>query len=160
MLLVRDRRDMECLDEPAVHLNPSDDEALGFTALLGASLQTTRRSDALKMAARAWKRGWTPATTRRIAATEGLELATEPLLGTVIFRCEPTGDGTPENAAVRRKLMTDGRALLARPKLTAPDGTPQVHLKLVFLNPTTEQHEIDALLTDITTTAQHLTTKH
>ncbi|MFE5732805.1 hypothetical protein ACFQ7A_18100 [Streptomyces sp. NPDC056528] len=57
--------------------------------------------------------------------------------------------------------MTNGRALLARTKLTAPDGTPQVHLKLVFLNPTTEQHEIDALLTDITTTAQQrTTTKH
>ena len=51
VLLVRDRRHMNCLDEQAVYLNPSDDEAAGFTSLLGTSLQTTRRSDALKIAA-------------------------------------------------------------------------------------------------------------
>ncbi|MFD6889450.1 pyridoxal phosphate-dependent decarboxylase family protein [Streptomyces sp. NPDC059957] len=174
VIVVRDRRHMECLDEQAVYLNPSDDEALGFTALLGTSLQTTRRSDAFKMAATLLTVGregmgdWVDAchdqaryAASRIAATDGLELVADPLLTTVIFRCTPV-DGTPVadesawNAAVRRKLMTDGRALLARTKIAGPDGTPQVHLKLVFLNPTTTEDDIDALLTDVTAAAREL----
>ncbi|MEV7280620.1 pyridoxal-dependent decarboxylase [Streptomyces sp. NPDC093111] len=174
VVVVRDRRHMECLDEQAVYLNPSDDEALGFTALLGTSLQTTRRSDALKMAAtlltvgREGMGAWVDAcheqaryAAGRIAATEGLELVADPLLSTVIFRCAPA-DGTPVddesawNAAVRRRLMTDGRALLARTKIAGPDGTPRVHLKLVFLNPTTTEDDIDALLADVTAAARGL----
>lgn len=174
VVVVRDRKHMECLDEQAVYLNPSDDEALGFTALLGTSLQTTRRSDALKMAAtlltvgREGMGAWVDAchaqaryAAGRIAAAEGLELVADPLLSTVIFRCAPT-DGTPVddesawNAAVRRRLMTDGRALLARTKIAGPDGTPRVHLKLVFLNPTTTEDDIDALLADVSAAARGL----
>ncbi|MEU8760432.1 pyridoxal-dependent decarboxylase [Streptomyces sp. NPDC048659] len=174
VVVVRERRHMECLDEQAVYLNPSDDEALGFTALLGTSLQTTRRSDALKMAATLLTVGregmgdWVDAchaqaryAAGRIAAAEGLELLAEPLLSTVIFRCA-SGDGTAEadesalNAAVRRRLMTDGKALLARTKIAGPDGTPRVHLKLVFLNPTTTEDDIDALLADVSAAARGL----
>ncbi|MFD7066150.1 pyridoxal phosphate-dependent decarboxylase family protein [Streptomyces sp. NPDC059913] len=175
VIVVRDRQHMECLDEQAVYLNPSDDEAHGFTALLGTSLQTTRRSDALKMAAtlltvgRAGMGEWVDAchararyAASRIAATEGLELVADPLLSTVVFRCvaaggAPVADENAWNAAIRRTLMADGRALLARTKIPGPDGTPQVHLKLVFLNPTTTDDDIDTLLTDITTTAHTLT---
>lgn len=174
VVVVRDRRHMECLDEQAVYLNPSDDEALGFTALLGTSLQTTRRSDALKMAAtlltvgREGMGAWVDAchaqaryAAGRIAATEGLELVADPLLSTVIFRCAPAegslvDDESAWNAAVRRRLMTDGRALLARTKIAGPDGTPRVHLKLVFLNPTTTEDDIDALLADVTAAARGL----
>ena len=97
----------------------------------------------------------------RIAASNTLALVAEPILSTVIFRCQSTDD-TPVadedawNSAIRRKLMTDGRALLARTKITSPDGTPQVHLKLVFLNPMTTNDEIDELLTDITAAAREL----
>ncbi|MFF8655107.1 pyridoxal phosphate-dependent decarboxylase family protein [Streptomyces huasconensis] len=172
VVVVRDRRHMECLDEQAVYLNPSDDEALGFTALLGTSLQTTRRSDALKMAAtfltvgREGMGDWVEACHDQaryaasvIAATDGLELVADPLLTTVIFRCVPeegtsVADENAWNAAVRRKLMADGRALLARTKITGPDGTPSVHLKLVFLNPTTTEDDIDTLLTDVTAAAR------
>jgi L-2,4-diaminobutyrate decarboxylase len=174
VLLVRDRRHMNCLDEQAVYLNPSDDEAAGFTSLLGTSLQTTRRSDAFKIAAtlltvgRAGMGAWVDAcheqarhAATRIAATDSLALVAEPILSTVIFRCRSTAAAPVEdedawNSAIRRKLMTDGRALLARTKITSPDGTPQVHLKLVFLNPITTKEEIDELLTDITAAAREL----
>ncbi|MBW0018508.1 MAG: aspartate aminotransferase family protein [Mycobacterium sp.] len=174
VLLVRDRRHMNCLDEQAVYLNPSDDEAAGFTSLLSTSLQTTRRSDALKIAAtlltvgRAGMGAWVDAcheqaqhAAARIAATDALALVAEPILSTVIFRCRSTDAAAVEdedawNSAIRRKLMTDGRALLARTKITGPDGTPQVHLKLVFLNPTTTTNDIDELLTDIATAAREL----
>ncbi|MFD3586380.1 pyridoxal phosphate-dependent decarboxylase family protein [Streptomyces sp. NPDC058683] len=174
VLLVRDRRHMDCLDQQAVYLNPSDDETFGFTSLLGTSLQTTRRSDAFKMAASLLAVGregmgtWVDTchelahhAAARIAATDGLDLVAEPILSTVIFRCRasdttPVADENAWNAAVRRKLMTQGRALLARTKITGPDGTPQVHLKLVFLNPTTAREEIDALITDIAAAAREL----
>ena len=174
VLLVRDRRHMDCLDEQAVYLNPSDDEAAGFTSLLGTSMQTTRRSDALKIAAtlltvgRAGMGSWVDAcheqarhAATRIAAADTLSLVAEPILSTVIFRCRstnavPVDDEDAWNSVIRRKLMTDGRALLARTKITASDGTPQVHLKLVFLNPMTTNEEIDELLTDITAAAREL----
>ncbi|MFE2581855.1 pyridoxal phosphate-dependent decarboxylase family protein [Streptomyces sp. NPDC059378] len=174
VLVVRDRGHMECLDEQAVYLNPSDDEALGFTSLLGTSLQTTRRSDALKMAATLLTVGrqgmgdWVDAchgqaryAASRIAAADGLELVADPLLTTVIFGCA-VDDGTPAadesalNAAVRRGLMADGRALLARTNVAGPDGTPRVRLKLVFLNPTTTEDDIDALLGDVSAMAREL----
>jgi L-2,4-diaminobutyrate decarboxylase len=174
VLLVRDRRHMDCLNEQAVYLNPSDDEAAGFTSLLGTSMQTTRRSDALKIAAtlltvgREGMGAWVDAcheqaqhAATRIASTDTLDLVAQPILSTVIFRCRstdtaPVADEDAWNSAIRRKLMTDGRALLARTKITSPDGTPQVHLKLVFLNPVTTKEEIDELLTDITATAREL----
>jgi hypothetical protein len=76
-------------------------------------------------------------------------------------RCVPgngaaVADASAFNAAVRRKLMADGRALLARTKVAGPDGTPRVHLKLVFLNPATTEDDIDALLTDVTAVAREL----
>lgn len=174
VLLVRDRRHMNCLNEQAVYLNPSDDEAAGFTSLLGTSLQTTRRSDAFKIAAtlltvgRAGMGDWVDAcheqarhAATQIAATDTLDLVAQPILSTVIFRCRsadaaPVADEDAWNSAIRRKLMTDGRALLARTKISSPDGTPQVHLKLVFLNPKTTKKEIDELLTDITAAAREL----
>jgi L-2,4-diaminobutyrate decarboxylase len=174
VLLVRDRRHMNCLDEQAVYLNPSDDEAAGFTSLLGTSMQTTRRSDALKIAAtlltvgREGMGAWVDAcheqarhAAARIAATDTLTLVAQPILSTVIFRCRSTDAAPVENqdawnSAIRRKLMTDGRALLARTKITGPDGTPQVHLKLVFLSPTTTTEEIDELLTDVAAAADEL----
>lgn len=54
--------------------------------------------------------------------------------------------------------MADGRALLARTKVPGPDGEPQVHLKLVFLNPTTTEDDIDGLLADIAAVARELAT--
>ena len=64
----------------------------------------------------------------RLAHSDTLVLVSgEPNLSTVIFRCGTTdGAGVEDalNSAVRRKLMTDDRALVARTKLTGPDGTP------------------------------------
>ena len=175
VLLVRDRRHMNCLDQQAVYLNPSDDEAAGFTSLLGTSLQTTRRADAFKIAAtlltlgRAGMGAWVDAcheqaqyAATQIAATDAFALVGgEPTLSTVIFRCRSTNGAPVEdenalNSAIRRKLMTDGRALVARTKISGPNGTPQVCLKLVFLNPTTTNEEIDELLTAIAASAGEL----
>ncbi|MEU6705581.1 pyridoxal phosphate-dependent decarboxylase family protein [Streptomyces wuyuanensis] len=181
VLLVRDEQHLRCLSQQAVYLNPTDDEAAGFTALLGTSMQTTRRSDAFKIAASLLTLGregmgaWVDAchdqaryAAARISAGTDLDLVAEPLLSTVIFRCRPPAGAAPAadasawnsawNAAVRRKLMADGRALLARTKAPGPDGEPQVHLKLVFLNPATTEEDIDDLLADIAAVARELAT--
>ncbi|UAL71306.1 aspartate aminotransferase family protein [Streptomyces angustmyceticus] len=169
ILLVRDEARLSPLAQQAVYLNPPDDEAEGYTALLGTSMQTTRRSDALKIAASLLSLGrkgmgdWVDAchsqaryAAARIDRHPDLELLAEPVLSTVIFRCrtsEAIEDESAWNAAVRRRLMTEGRALLARTKVRRQDGETWVHLKLVFLNPATTKEEIDALLDDVVTAA-------
>lgn len=173
-LLVRDRALMGSMAQQAVYLNPPDDEEEGYSALLSTSLQTTRRVDALKIAASMLVLGkegmgaWADAchaqaryAAERIRELPGLELAGDPILSTVVFRCVPEpGLAVPDegawNAAVRRHLMERGTALVARTKAPRPDGTVQVHLKLVFLNPATERAEIDAILTSVTTAAREV----
>jgi hypothetical protein len=71
-------------------------------------------------------------------------------------KASPVADESAWNAAVRRQLMDQGRALLARTKVRRADGALQVHLKLVFLNPTTTNEEIDATLADIVAAAREL----
>lgn len=172
ILLVRDQDRMGPLAQEAVYLNPQDDEAEGYTALLGTSLQTTRRSDAFKIAASLLALGrkgmgdWVDAchdqaryAAARIAQASDLELLAEPVLSTVIFRCrtdEAIDDESAWNAQVRRRLMADGRALLARTKVRRPNGEPQVYLKLVFLNPATTTGDIDTLLDDVVATAEEV----
>ncbi|MFD3540130.1 pyridoxal phosphate-dependent decarboxylase family protein [Streptomyces sp. NPDC058662] len=172
VLLVRDEQHMECLSQQAVYLNPTDDEAAGFSALLGSSMQTTRRADAFKITAsllavgRKGMGSWVDAchaqaryAAARIADSDDLDLVADPILSTVIFRCRasataPVVDEGAWNAAVRRKLMAEGRVLPARTKAPGPDGRPQVHLKLVFLNPATTFEEIDEVLADVVAAAR------
>ncbi|MFF9086520.1 pyridoxal phosphate-dependent decarboxylase family protein [Streptomyces sp. NPDC014991] len=169
ILLVRDRARMNPLGQQAVYLNPPDDEAEGYTALLGTSLQTTRRSDAFKIAASLLALGregmgeWVDAchsqaryAAARVTRDPDLDLLAEPVLSTVVFRCRAGSaveDESAWNAAVRRHLMAEGKALLARTKVRRQDGQAQVHLKLVFLNPATTTEEIDALLDDVVAAA-------
>ncbi|MCF3172866.1 pyridoxal-dependent decarboxylase [Streptomyces sioyaensis] len=169
ILLVRDQARLSPLAQQAVYLNPPDDEAEGYTALLGTSMQTTRRSDALKIVASLLSLGrkgmgdWVDAchskaryAAARIDQDPNLELLAEPVLSTVIFRCltsEEIEDEGAWNAAIRRRLMAEGRALLARTKVRRQDGETRVHLKLVFLNPATTPEEIDALLDDVVAAA-------
>src|SRR5205814_6973305 len=81
------------------YLNPADDEEAGYPSLLGRSLRTTRRVDALKVAVtfRALGRrglgGLVDAchdlalhAAARIADDDRLELAAPPVLSTVVFR--------------------------------------------------------------------------
>lgn len=50
VLLTRTPAAFAPLERRAAYLNPADDEALGYTSLLGRSLRTTRRADVLKVA--------------------------------------------------------------------------------------------------------------
>ncbi|HEY3505028.1 MAG TPA: pyridoxal-dependent decarboxylase [Actinocatenispora sp.] len=136
------------------YLNPADDGAAGYDGLLDRSvLATTRRADALKVAATFLAYGrdglggmldtchdLARHAERRIAAHPRLDLAAGATLTTVVFRYR---DGSDElNAALRRRLIRSGTALLGR---TAVPGRG-VHLKLTLLNPAARPEDVDELL--------------
>ncbi|GHA83755.1 pyridoxal phosphate-dependent decarboxylase family protein [Streptomyces chryseus] len=140
------------LGHQADYLNADDDTEAGLPDLLGRSLRTTRRPDILKTAAtlRALGRqGLADLVDRTCAAarhladlveqTPGLELHDRPTISTVLFR--PTGATDDDIAAIRRALLTQGRAVLGR---AHADG--RLWLKATVLNPHTTPHDLQALL--------------
>lgn len=180
-LLVRDAADLDTSTGRRVaYLNPDDDGAAGYDGLLGLSLQTTRRADALKVAATFLALGRDGVgtllerchelarhATRAIEEHPRLELTAGATLTTVVFRYLPdparwegsraTGrDGAARaahsdtvNAALRRRLIREARALVGRTELlrpAAPAGAGTVRLRLTLLNPQARTSDIDDLL--------------
>lgn len=155
VFLARDRARFDPLARTVAYLNPADDEAAGFTSLLGRSLRTTRRADAFKVAVTMRALGRSGLGTLvdrchalavhaadRIAAHPRLSLVAEPVLTTVVFSA---GSGE-DNARVRRRLLTSGRAVIGRTELRG-----RTYLKLTLLNPNTTPVALDQLLELIST---------
>ncbi|MGW3246401.1 pyridoxal phosphate-dependent decarboxylase family protein [Streptomyces sp. NPDC001070] len=160
VLAVREAALLRPLDHRADYLNAADDTEAGFPDLLGRSLRTTRRPDVLKIAVtlRALGRrglaGLVDAVcdhARHLADLVDrhpeLTLRARPAVSTVLFR--PTGATDDDVAAVRRRLMLDGRAVLGRARA---DG--RLWLKATLLNPTTTPNDLEALLTLVCATHQ------
>lgn len=168
VLLVRDADDLTAGARRVAYLNPDDDGEAGYDGLLSGSLQTTRRADALKIAAAFLAFGQdglaalvegchalADHAATRIDAQPRLELTSRGALTTVVFRYLPPG-GTADparcdrvNAGLRRRLMRAGTALVGRTTLPSRDGTTgpgQLRLKLTLLNPQASPHDIDAIL--------------
>jgi L-2,4-diaminobutyrate decarboxylase len=159
VFLARDPASMATLARRVAYLNPRDDEDAGYPNLLGRSLRTTRRADVVKIVAtmRALGRTGLAALVERcvdltrhaaraIAARQELDLLADPVLATVLFRYQPSaggddGDRGRINAALRRRLLADGRAVIGRTEI---DGSTA--LKLTLLNPTATPADVDALL--------------
>ena len=146
------------------YLSDLDDEAAGYPNLLGRSLRTTRRADAVKILAAARHHGLDGYTrmiescfaqaahaAAAIEARPEFELALRPALTTVLFRYRARhGDPDRVNAEARRALLAAGRAVVGRTALPGPDGAPggpgSLRLKLTLLRPETTGAELDALL--------------
>ncbi|MEU5318032.1 aminotransferase class V-fold PLP-dependent enzyme [Streptomyces sp. NPDC021056] len=152
LLAVQDARDLAALRQRADYLNADDDTEAGLPDLLGRSLRTTRRPDALKIAVTLKTLGRTglgrlidqvcDRATEFAALVQGhpgFELHAPPTISTVLFR--PVHATDDDIAAVRRKLLTDGRAVLGRARL---DG--RLWLKATLLNPHTRPDDLAALL--------------
>ncbi|MEV1081760.1 aminotransferase class V-fold PLP-dependent enzyme [Streptomyces sp. NPDC050211] len=152
VLAVKDAHDLAALHHHADYLNADDDTEAGLPDLLGRSLHTTRRPDALKIAVTLKTLGRTGLGTlidhicdraREFAALvqehPGYELYDTPTISTVLFR--PTTATDDAVAAVRRQLLTDGRAVLGRARL---DG--RLWLKATLLNPATRPGDLAGLL--------------
>ncbi|MFJ5259016.1 pyridoxal phosphate-dependent decarboxylase family protein [Streptomyces sp. NPDC088387] len=169
-LTVRDATDLAALHQRADYLNAPDDTTAGLPDLLGRSLRTSRRPDAVKIAVtfRTLGRTGLGALVDRVCdlaqqfATlveehPGFELHDRPTISTVLFRptATPTGrnagPGAPTGhhtaptdatvAEIRRTLLAEGRAVLGRARL---DG--RLWLKATVLNPHTRPQDLAALL--------------
>lgn len=164
MLLTRDPRALDPLVRGVAYLSDPDDEEAGLPNLLGRSLRTTRRADAVKILAACRHHGRDGYTrmiescfaqaahaAAAIEAHPAFELALPPALTTVLFRYRAAhGDPDQVNAQLRRKLLTDGTAVVGRTRLHRPGDRPgkpgSVWLKLTLLRPQTTPEDLDALL--------------
>jgi L-2,4-diaminobutyrate decarboxylase len=164
LFLVRDRAAFDPLTRRVAYLSALDDEQAGYPNLLGRSLRTTRRADAVKIAATCQalgRRGLDELLERcfdlAAYAAQALrerpefELVAEPALTTVLFRYRARfGEPDRVNAAARRRLMAEGAAVVGRAELPGPDGKPAgpgaLRLKLTLINPDTTPADLDRLL--------------
>ena len=158
VLTVPDAAALAPLGQRADYLNAEDDTEAGLPDLLGRSPRTTRRPDVLKIAVtlRALGRTGLAALVDRVcaaaaefaalvAAEPGLELHSRPTISTVLFR--PAGATDAQVAAVRRRLLVDGRAVLGRATVRRPGGgAPALWLKATLLNPHVHPSDLAALI--------------
>jgi L-2,4-diaminobutyrate decarboxylase len=168
VLLLADPRKFAALEREVAYLNPSDDSEHGLDGLLGRSLQTTRRPDALKVVATLLAYGQRGLgalvdachdlaryAEQRITRERELELVAPAELTTVVFRYRCRA-GVPDpaefedrvNGALRRRLLERGVALIGRTSvsLAGPESPARVCLKLTLLNPTARPGDIDDLV--------------
>ena len=157
--LLRDGRDFEWMERNAAYLNPEDHDEAEVPNLVAKSVQTTRRFDALKpyITFRALGRERLSSlvestleladdAAKLLADAEDFELLLEPTLNAVAFRYRPDREMADDavsrlNAVVRKELLTDGRAIVAR---TEVDGITS--LKFTLLNPKTSLDDVAAML--------------
>ncbi|GHE63200.1 aminotransferase class V-fold PLP-dependent enzyme [Streptomyces vinaceus] len=153
LLAVPDTALLAPLAHQADYLNAPDDTEAGLPDLLGRSLRTTRRPDALKIAATLRSLGreglahlinHTCALAHHLArlldAHPRFELHAPPTISTVLFR--PTHTDDTDLAALRRTLLLGGHAVLGR---ATADG--RLWLKATLLNPHTTPRDLDTLVT-------------
>ncbi|MEV6957606.1 pyridoxal-dependent decarboxylase [Streptomyces sp. NPDC051207] len=163
VLLVSDPAAFTSLGREVAYLNPADDCEAGYDGLLGRSLQTTRRPDAVKAAATLLAYGRTGMgrmvdachdlarhAERRILAEPDLELVAPAELTTVVFRYRGADPSAADdlNGALRRRLLESGSALVGRTEAGAagPGSPKRVCLKFTLLNPTATPDDIDGLV--------------
>ncbi|MFG3201738.1 pyridoxal phosphate-dependent decarboxylase family protein [Streptomyces sp. NPDC048192] len=156
LLAVAHPTELTALHHRADYLNADDDTDAGLPDLLDRSLRTTRRPDILKIAVTLKTLGRTGLGALvdqvcdhahhfadLIAEHPGLDLYDRPTISTVLFR--PTGADDDTVAAVRRRLLHNGRAVLGRARL---DG--RLWLKATLLNPHTRPDDLAQLLKLVT----------
>jgi L-2,4-diaminobutyrate decarboxylase len=157
-LLVRDGEAFAAVREPSDYLDREEDADDGVLNLVGRSLDTSRRFDALKVlvSLRALGRRqlgemverllWlTRCAADAVRARPGLALVAEPQTVTVVFRVGVgvDGSGAPDEVAVavQRGLLASGRAIIGR---TRVDGVAA--LKLTLMNPSLSVEDVEGLV--------------
>lgn len=157
-VLIKDAANFEPFELHADYLNREEDEEDGYTNLVGKSMQTTRRFDALKV----WmsflcrgKDGWNELIDTCIenaayvydslAEREGFERTCKPELSSIVFRLYDKSLSEEENDEVNKRVR---RALIHKAGVvigqTVYNG--RVHLKFTLINPLTSHQKLDDLL--------------
>ena len=170
--LVRDHTALAPLAVEVPYLNAGggDEEGEGWRMphLLGRSLSTSRRFDALKLLVSLHTLGrrriaalvdrtlaLTAVAAERVEQDPRLEAAHRPVLASLVLRYVPEVDRPHRsdrlNAAIRDRLLAEGRAVLGR---TSVDG--RTHLKLTLLTPATTDAEVAGLVALIARTGSEL----
>jgi L-2,4-diaminobutyrate decarboxylase len=170
--LVRDRATLGPLAVEVPYLNAASEEPEGggwrMPHLLGRSLSTSRRFDALKLLVSLQTLGrrrlgelvdrtlaLTALAAERVEADPRLEPAHRPVLASLVFRYVPRTGGPQRsdrlNAAIRDRLLAEGRAVLGRTTVAG-----RTHLKLTLLNPAAGDAEIAALVDLVARTGAEL----
>ena len=152
-ILVKDRTILDCFLIHADYLNREEDEEDGYINLVGKSMQTTRRFDALKvyMSFRMRGRhGFGKIMDRavenasyfysRLIADGDFFAPVKPELSSVVFAHR---SGDVSNKAIRRKLLERGTVI----GQTVYQG--RVMLKFTLLNPHLTHERIDSLIDEI-----------
>jgi L-2,4-diaminobutyrate decarboxylase len=159
-LLVRDATALDVVREPSDYLDRDDDRDDGVLNLVGRSLDTSRRFDALKILVSLRATGrrtmaamlehlvdTASATAAEIVARPDLELITTPSTVMVAFRWRPLGMDLDDarldaaNTAIQRALFARGEAILGRTRIGG-----RVALKLTLVNPLTSPAATATLL--------------
>ena len=149
--LVKDGKSLEAFSLHADYLNREEDEEDGYINLVGKSMQTTRRFDALKV--------WMAFLTRgrdeyahiidtcienaaylyqRLKANPLFEVAIEPEISSVVFRLQNTDE---VNKRVRRLLLHQNGVVIGQTVYES-----KTFLKFTLLNPLLDHQKLDALL--------------
>lgn len=163
--LLGDRTEYDLIARNAAYLNPEADEGNDVSNLVGKSLATTRRFDALKpfLTFRALGQEGIGALVERtlnlaeetaalLGADPAFEVAVEPTLNAVVFRYVPFHDH-PDlsdeewedriNRGIRDRLIDSGEAVVGRTEVE-----DRAHLKLTLLNPKTTLDDAAGIVLD------------
>ncbi len=153
-VLAKDDANFEAFELHADYLNREEDEEAGYTNLVGKSLQTTRRFDALKV----WcafqfhgKDGYSSIVNttmdnahylyEQLKADSAFQVFIEPEISSVVFRLDASDD---VNKIVRRKLIHEDGIVIGQ---TVYDG--KTCLKFTLLNPLVTHEKLDSLMAEI-----------
>ena len=159
-VLVKERKALDCFLIHADYLNREEDEEDGYINLVGKSMQTTRRFDALKVYISFRMRGRkgfekiidtsignAEYLYQQISADEAFISPVRPELSSVVFALK---DGDDMNKRVRRELLSKGIVI---GQTVYQD---RVMLKFTLLNPVLTHEHIDSLVSTIKETAASL----
>ncbi|MCM3747845.1 aspartate aminotransferase family protein [Paenibacillus pasadenensis] len=157
--LLRDSVNYRYLRLNADYLNPQEDDQNGVPNLVGKSIQTTRRFDALKLYMSLQHLGrerfaamidytleLALSAAEQIRSHDTLELLAEPTLNAVVFRYVPATESETAwadelNHRIRDRLLESGTAVIARTKANG-----KACLKFTLLNPLTTKQDTAAIL--------------
>ena len=154
-ILVRDADLLRCFEFHADYLNRVEDEEDGYINLVGKSMQTTRRFDALKVYMAFQTRGRdgfgriidtavenAAYLYDKVSGDGDFVAPVEPEMSSVVFALK---GGDELNRKVRRRLLAEGTVI----GQTVKDG--RVMLKFTLLNPNLTHEGIDAVIDRIRT---------
>ncbi len=158
-LLVKEKGNFSAFTLHADYLNREEDEEEGYTNLVGKSLQTTRRFDALKVWMAFQCRGRdgygkiietctenAAYLAKTLVDHPSFTLAIEPELSSVVFRHVGS---CALNKRIRKELLHHHQVVIGQ---TVYHG--QTYLKFTLLNPTLSKEHLLSLLNEITNLAQ------